>query len=252
MPIRRLLPLVTLALLALNARPVRAQDGNLAFTYWLTIRPGSEAAFEAAWKAHLAFRRDNGDTWSWTALQQTFGDQMGTYVIRSAGHTWAEMDAYVAANASGRLDNHLTATVAPLVESVRSGVTTVDANLSVPPEAGTTTNVFPVTNVTLKPTGGQAFNAGVAAVKEAVTAENYPMRFVVLRRTYGGPAPTVAIVGQSPNFAGLSADAGLEAMLIRHFGPERSAEIFGSFFEAIESLETSILVARPDLSSPAQ
>jgi hypothetical protein len=78
------------------------------------------------------------------------------------------------------------------------------------------------------------------------------MRYVVLRRTFGGPSPTVAVVGQSPNFAGLASGAGLEAMLIQHFGPQRGAEIFQPFFESIASIETSTLVARPDLSSPAQ
>jgi len=251
MRIRPFLPIATLVLLALTAQTARAQDNTLAFTYWLTIRPGSAPAFEAAWKEHLAFRRANGDTWTWAVLQQTFGDQMGTYVIRSAGHTWAEMDAFVAASASGRLDNHLTATVAPLVESVRSGVSSVDADMSVLPDPGTSINVLPVTNINVKPSGGVAFNAGLAAVKEAVMATGYPIRYVVLRRTFGGPSPAVAVVGQSPNFAGLASGEGLEAMLIQHFGPQRGAEIFGPFFESIESIETSILVARPDLSTPA-
>jgi hypothetical protein len=247
----RIAALSTLALVAaLPASRLQAQDGTLAFTYWITVRPGSAPGFEAAWKEHLAFRRANGDSWTWGVLQQQFGDESGSYVIRSAGHTWADMDAAMASPRQAQLQAHLGATVTPLVESVRSGITQVDLAVSVPPEAGTTVNVAPVTNFRIRPSATAAFDAGLAAVREATMATGYPFRYVVLRRIWGGPGFTVAVAGQAPNFAALASGDGLEQMLVSHFGPARAQEIFQPMFEAIEASESSIFVVRTDLSSP--
>ncbi len=60
------------------------------------------------------------------------GENLGQFGIRSAGHSWADFDAYDAGFGPEGLV-HWNATVAPLVESISSAITTVNLAISNPP-----------------------------------------------------------------------------------------------------------------------
>ena len=50
-------------------------------------------AFEMAIKEHIAWRKANGETWQWDVYQVAVGPNVGDYGIRSANHTYADIDA---------------------------------------------------------------------------------------------------------------------------------------------------------------
>ncbi len=79
--------------------------------------------------------------------------------------------------------------------------------------------------------------------------QSLPSRYVTLRPVFGGPGPSISLVGMSPNFAGLEEpDPTIEEAMVQHFGAERAGEILQGFFGGIDRIETRLVVRRPDLS----
>ena len=95
---------------------------TIAMTYTLTPKAGSGAGFETALKRHMEWRVDNGDPWVWEIYQVATGDDLGAYVARSPGHTWADIDAYEASDFQPAAEAHFGATVGPLMASESSTI----------------------------------------------------------------------------------------------------------------------------------
>lgn len=69
------------------------KPGELASVWVFWPQPGHQAELEAGIKAHGAWRRESGEGWVWNVYQPVVGDDLAHYVIRSAGHHWADLDA---------------------------------------------------------------------------------------------------------------------------------------------------------------
>lgn len=228
---------------------IEAQGQTLAFVYEVTVKPGAAPGFEAAVKELNEFRSSHGDSWTWNVYQVMFGRDVGNYIIRSAGHAWADMDAYGASDLNALVGAQIGATIAPLVESVTSRVMAGVEELSYLADDPDAMNVLALTEFILDPTAAAAFEQGIAQFKEAVMASGYDLRWAYVRLLAGGSGNSVSIAGQSPNFAGLEqSDEDVQAMLVEHFGEQGAQELFETVFAAVESSETSIVMRRPDLS----
>ncbi len=97
--------LVVLSLLLL-ALPVLAQDepGNLSRAFFVKPKPGMEQQFEAAYKQHIAWHRQQSDTWAWHTWQYETGDRFGQYAVWTAGHHWEDFDAHAEFSAADTAD----------------------------------------------------------------------------------------------------------------------------------------------------
>ena len=247
----RIAPVALTALVVAALPPaVEGQGRTLAFTYQIAVDADAQPAFEAAWKEHLAFREANGETWTWSVLQQTFGDNPGNYAIRSGSHEWADLDSYFTGEFNAVVQAHLGATVRPLVQSFTANISMSNTALSHPAENLADMNVFPVQVFHLDGEGQQDFMEGLAEFKEAMVAGGHPGRWAVAQPFAGGPAPSVTIILHAANFAALENDeAAQNQMLVDHLGEERVQELFAGIQGAVESIESSIWTLRRDLSS---
>lgn len=89
-----------LALTALFCAPVALADNhekppNIASSWKLTPKADvGTAAFEAALKAHMAWRIEQGDPRSWQVYNVTTGGDRSDYYVRACCFAWADQDTY--------------------------------------------------------------------------------------------------------------------------------------------------------------
>ena len=81
--------LLLLALISLLPVSVLAQEegGSLAVDYWVTVNLNEALQWEEGLKQHLAWRREQADTWTWQTWQIVRGEELGRCLISSGGHT---------------------------------------------------------------------------------------------------------------------------------------------------------------------
>ena len=247
-PLRIAAPLALLFALVAPAAGT-AQGSTLAFSFYVTAEPGSELAFEAAWKAHMEFREANGDPWTWDVLQEAIGDNAGRYVIRSANHSWADLDAVNADESAQVLQSHFLTTVAPLARETSSAVFGLQESLSNLPPADPPMNVVAVTVFRIDAENQMAMQEALQEYHTAAT-EAGMYHAVLVPMIGGGDGPSILLAGFAENFAGLEEPSPsiLETMTAQH-GEERTQEIAQAFLAGIESARSYVLVRRPDLSS---
>jgi hypothetical protein len=68
-----------------------AQKNIAHFTIWKPL-PGKESNFEAGYKKHLQWHKDNGDQWSWYGWYVILGPRVGWFIDASFNHSWADFD----------------------------------------------------------------------------------------------------------------------------------------------------------------
>lgn len=91
------------------------------------VKSGLAPQFEAAFQAHVQWRKEQGDPWQWTTYQLVNGERLGDYVIRSGNHSWADFDAYEDFLTQG--SPHFYNAVGAYIDSVAGSITRVDCSL---------------------------------------------------------------------------------------------------------------------------
>ena len=85
--------LVVLSLLLL-ALPVVSQEepGPITRVFVDKAKTGMEQQYEEAVKQHIAWHREQGDTWSWEVRRIESGENFGQYLWITRGHRWEDFD----------------------------------------------------------------------------------------------------------------------------------------------------------------
>lgn len=247
--IRTLVPILALAAGLTGAPGVAAQGSTLAFSFYVTPEAGSELAFEAAWRAHMEFREANGDPWTWEVFVEAIGNNAGRYVIRSANHSWADLDAMNADEGAQALQSHFLTTVAPLAAETSSAVFALQESMSHLPPADSPMNVVAVTAFRIDAENQLAMQEALGEYHSVATEGN--VYHAVLAPIFGGgDGPSLLLAGFAENFAGLEEPSpSMEELMLARHGEEEMQEIVQAFLAGIESAHSYVLVRRPDLSS---
>lgn len=117
---------------------------------WVMVpKAGHQDKFEAALKAHLDYRKENGDTRNWQTYQPVTGGNLNRYIVRFCCEPWAKQDEYVAWS-NKNMSEHFAKNVAPHVETYMHNFTETDMKNSNWP-AGTKANYVGVTEFKMKP-----------------------------------------------------------------------------------------------------
>ncbi len=226
-----------------------AQAQTIALTYTITPKAGSGAGFETAFKQHMEWRAENGDPWVWEIYQVATGDNLGAYIARSSGHTWADIDAYEASDFQPGAEAHFGATVEPLMASVSSTIGVMDPNISRLPADLSTANLFQVTTYNIKPGQEFAFNAAVAKFHDVISKNDYPF-YYVLSTPATGPGPRATLVAIVDNWAGFAdPDERFIKFMTEQLGEDGVQELFAEFGNTITSYRSEIVRLRRDLST---
>ena len=61
---------------------------------------GMRAQLEAGRAKHMAWHKQQGDTWTWHVWEVTTGPETGSYIVVSPNHQWQDLDAWAAKNLS--------------------------------------------------------------------------------------------------------------------------------------------------------
>jgi hypothetical protein len=237
-----------LAVSALSSSTALAQTTTtVARTYTIKVKQGMGVQFEAALQEHAQWRAANGDPWDWNVTMYETGRDLGTFGIRSGGHSWADFDAYDAGFGPQGIV-HWTETVQPLVESMSSAITTTNQALSNPPPDGFAYAFVTVTTFHLRPGRGQEFNRLVAEATEIIR-DKLPGYWVWSSPiSGGGPGPYINLVGFPENWAGMAdPDPSFDAIMIQEMGEEGYLEWATNLGQTYRGTETFTLRRRPDM-----
>lgn len=234
---------------ALSPMPAQAQD-TVARSYSFTPKDGMSAQFEVAIKAHMEWRAENGDPWTWGLSAVEVGDGLGSYGVRSSGHSFADLDSYDAGfGPRGLL--HFTATVSPLIESVSSTLTTIDEDISNRQPSGTTLAFVTVTRFQVKPDRQAQFTEAITVASNALKESDWPGHWVwEMPISGGGMGPWVQVVGLHADWADMQEpDPPMLAVLAQAMGQNDFQDWLTSFGESIRGQEITTLRLRPDLNT---
>ncbi len=225
---------------------------NLARTYSITPKAGMGAQFEAALREHAQWRTANNDPWTWSVSVAETGENLGTYGIRSGGHSWADFDAYDAGFGPQGLV-HYNATVAPLVESTTSTISRIDEDLSQRPPDGFNLAFVTVTKFQLRPGRAVEFNQLVGQATEILKEDGFPGYWVWSSPVSGGgPGPHMNLVGLNSSWGDMAeADPSFEAVMMAKLGEEGFMEWVNNVGATYRGEESWTVRLRPDLSVPS-
>lgn len=231
----------------LSGVPAHAQD-TFARSYAVTPKDGMVAQFEAALKAHVQWRIDNNDPWSWGVSTVEVGEALGEYGIRSGGHSWADFDAYDAGFGPLGLV-HWNATVAPLVESISSRITTANQEISNPPPAGFTSAFVNVTTFQLRPGREMQFNQAIASATETLKEHNFGGYYTWFSSVAGGgPGPSISLVSFHRSWADMAEpDPSFETIMMQEMGQDAFLEWMNELGQSYRGVESITRRLRPDL-----
>lgn len=239
------------ALLALSlAPPADAGAQELARLYRFT--PANGGAFQAALDKHARDRIEHDDPWGWMVMEVVAGEDLGDFIVRSGGHTWADFDAYDQ-GFGPESGLHFEVSVAPVVEDVTSWITEEDtANSRLPGDAEwPDINLIQVITYHLRPGQQQAFNEAVATVHGAIEASDWPARYAWVDPVAGlhGPQKVLAIFYE--NWADFEQpETPMYQMLQDELGEDEAQSVMERFGQTFRHVESSVLRWRRDLSVP--
>ncbi len=223
-----------------------AAPGNVALDYWQTVRMTDSAAFENGFKQHMAWRKEQGDPWTWNTWQLIRGERLGLYLTSSPNHQWADFDNEPLGDAAG---GHYMTTAGQYVESFGATNSITLRQWSQfpkePLKAGTLAAVYVLS---LKPDKAEQFQDAIRRFHESVTKAGWDTPYIWIATAYGGP-PDIALVLPRPNWASMSPDAkSPEKVVEEAFGPIASRELFRQISGAIAAERIEVWLYRPDLS----
>ena len=244
--------LLTLALAAvgigLGAGHAQGQQGTLADVWTLVPRAGVGQGFEAALRDHMEWRTEAGDPWQWTVYTVETGPDVGAYVVRSGGRSWADFDAYES-DFGPEAGIRVAATFGDMIESVDHRITARDtARTRYAPDMSEI-NLFTVVN--FYPRAGQTqtvnetINKFLAAIVENDLPQYYAFSSVASGST--GPAVITAVFFET-NWAGFEDDGALEEAMVEMYGEDEAQAIGEQFGTSIARVEDFVLRVRRDLS----
>jgi len=233
-----------------NTAAVNQQNANnVCRVYFNVPKPGATAAFEAGRKKHNAFHAAQNDAWTWNTWLIQTGDNTGTYVTSTCGHSWADFDAWE--SKMGKADTADGAiNLAPNTAGGRNGFYVYRADLSLAPANQPPAPLTAVTVFVLHPGMAPAFAAAVKRINDAINKQpDWPKSSGWLQLVNGGEAPTFVLLNARKDWADFAplpktpADVVTEA-----YGQEEGDAIMKTIRDSTAHTFTEAATYRPDLS----
>jgi hypothetical protein len=240
--------LLSLAVLGVALPAGQAAAQNVARTYWFTPPPGKTAAFEQALKSHVAWRNEAGDPWSWSVYQVVNGEKLGTFMARSDGHAWADLDAYDG-GFGPKGSERFGADVAPHLATETSLITVADTAHMILPDEPEGYAMVEVVTFHLKADQAQAFDRAIDRVHKAIVASKWPVHYAWEMPVNGGRGEDRLLAIFHPDWADFEpTEPSMEAMLAEQLGQDQAMELFRSMAGSYWETTSMVLRYRPDLS----
>jgi hypothetical protein len=226
------------------------QPGNLAEIHINRVKPGTTQQYETGRKNHMAWHKNQNDTWSWYTWEVLTGEGTGSYVVGTFQHSWKDLDGRAKFTQADSADAQ--ANVGSSLAGEQQSYYVYRPDLSLAQEAFPPAPLISVTHFMLKPEGINDFLDGIKKIQDGIKKTNYPLAGA--SRWYqlvnGGETPHFVLVGDRANWASFQppTDKTLDSMMEEAYGKEQGAAILNALRKAVRSTLTEALQYRPDLS----
>ncbi len=250
-PLRALLVFAVFCLLTFPQTALAADEkpGNIASEWIMVPVAGQEDEFEAALKAHVAWRKQAGDPFSWRMYQPVVGKDLTYYVIRSGGHHWADLDAEEAWSTKSKASEEFGRSVGPHVARYEHYLSEVDPDLS-NWKGSESYKFYGVSHRNIKPGGWSKVKAAIEAVKKAAVEQSWTEHWAVSFRI-GGHGGMSLVNGFSDYADMADPEMSAAALLAKSLGSEDAARaVLEDFGANVENTTYTVMRYRADLSTP--
>jgi hypothetical protein len=214
----------------------------------VTPRPGMRAQLEAGRAKHMAWHKQQGDTWAWHVWEVTTGPETGSYIVGSPGHQWTDFDAWNARMAKGDSAD-AAVNLQPYQESSEMSYWVMLADASRPPAQGSQLVMATFTTYHLKPGTSDRFREAMRTISAALDKGNFPLRSIWYSLANGGPVNTYAVLTPRASMADMALpQPTLRQVVETSIGRAAADAAFDAFSDSVESGSSELLQLRPDLS----
>jgi len=219
---------------------------SLAWVYFVSPAPGQGMKLEAAMKQHYTLHAKANDPWRRNVWEVVTGDHVGSYIIRTGGHTWADFDAE--ADIPGDREDIAT-NIAPYVSSVAGAITEWDQDISRWPDDLPMPKMVEVTVYHLKPGAWRKFYMAVKKVHEAIGEKKLPFHYGWEWTASGGHGTEITLVIPHATWADFKGPEGSLWKAVEEVYGETEADMLrGLISKSTKSMESYIVTYRDDLS----
>ena len=223
-----------------------AEDNKVNQMYHIKIKPGHQAAFYADLAEHAAWRRENGDPWTWWVHRVVNGVDDGDCLIRSGAVSWAEMDAY--AEFGGKGGDKFWETVGEHVEDSHSWIGRLDEkHLRWHPEMDKLSLVSLI-HYHVKPGMMESFMGAIDKFHGAIVEHDYPTYYAFDLPINGTPSNIVTLALLFENYADMEPqEEQIWEFMGRVLGDEAQSTM-EAFRDSVQHTDSKIIRYLPELS----
>ncbi len=257
----RYLPAVSAALLTLlfafagSSGVVAAEaatkeaPGTVASVWVIWPKEGKESEFEAAIKAHAAWRKTAGEGFNWSIYQPVVGSDLGFYLIRSGEHHWKDFDAQAAWSEQSKADQKYQEQAGAYTARAEHYFAETDAEHSHWIDSKDY-KYFGVTAFYLKSgMRGDRMDA-LNKIQKAVVDAKWPYPYEI-SNGIGGKEPMFVVTPMKSYADMADPDPSLMKVLAKSLGSDaQAAATMKRFGGTIDHTNYTIYAYRPDLSTP--
>ena len=244
-----LLLLPTTAVLAADKAAPKAPPGKMAELWFIWPKPGDAQAFETAVKSYVAWRKQAGERFVWSAYEPVVGTDLAFYVFRTGGHDWKDLDDNNAWGMQAKAGAEFDRQIGPHVLRYEHFLVETDTDHShwVDNDAY---RYFGVTSLQLKSGNYGEMEEALGKVHKAAMDAKWPRSYEISWQI-GGKGPML-FVQPFTSYADMAEpNPSFMKVLARQLGSEDSAkavmkQLNGSFDEE----HYTVYAYRPDLSTP--
>ena len=235
--------------MALAVAAEAPKPGPVSNEWFMWVTPGHEAQFEAAAKAHAAWRKQAGDPHTWNAYQATVGGDLTYYVYRAENLQWADVDAGNDWDQKAGATAHWNQNVNPHVARYEHYFGVMEPSMSYWLEDEDYA-MYSVTTLPVNSGKWRSLREGMQAYVKAATDAKWDRSWSI-ERVIGGDGGVI-VVRPLRNFAEMADPPVMfRDMLIKQMGSEAAAQAtMDKVIGGLGAGNTTIYTWRKDLSTP--
>ncbi|WP_456429989.1 hypothetical protein [Rhodocaloribacter sp.] len=230
------------------AMPAQARQNDVTQAWAMQPKMGHDSALQTALAAHVRWRQEHNDPWTWVTFEVITGPNVGTLIARSGQHTWADFDAYQTWEHGAAADRHFETTVAPHLVAIRSAITVGDEENTYWPEDPAEARFVNVIGFDIHSGMMEQFVEGVSAYHKTIVENDFPAYHYVEYNASGDTHDVYVVIpgGSMADFA--RPEKTVDQLMAEVHGEKAFKALQESVDAAVEGSESFMAVHRPDLS----
>ena len=221
---------------------------------WIMVpKQGMEAQFDAAAKAHMAYRAEQEDSRDWQAFRAVIGDKVNVVQWRYCCFDWADQDAYIVEDDEKGLGAHWNENVHQYVDHYHHYFDTMDWENSHWPEGEDTGPYYGVTSWVWKENAGPGPSEARKKFSQIALKEGWAEsgKKWLWHERIGGKGKLMIAIPFS-DFADMAPpeQSFFEFMMEQMDSEEEVMELFNTFGSGFSSSDYTVWVHDQNLSAP--